>query len=529
MRAHLAALRSATHPAGDGVEALMQALQQHTAAPPATSPGEPLRELALQLGPLAAADGADEVLQMFVDMPELGRLDALPARGSDERIRHFTLHTGCADDELLALIGMHLPKAQIRLGAEPPAPMPADTRPPQTAPASAAEVASLRVPAHKIDRLIDLAGQLLIAHSALAQACAGLDAARQAQLADALATLERPTCELQQAVMSMRMVPVSVVFARFPRLLRELGAQLGKQFTLHSEGEATELDKSMVEGLGDPLLHLLRNACDHGIEPAHERLAQGKPAAGRITLRAAHQADWMLIEVSDDGRGLSRQALLARAQAHGLDIDRTISDEQVWELAFLPGLSTAPQLSAVSGRGVGMDVVRRNIAALGGSVQLRSDSGHGTTVTLRVPLTLAVIDAVGVALGDRHCVLPLASVVEAVPSRSAQLRTDADGRPRLRLREQSLAMIDTHKLFGRAPPAADERGLYLVVEAQHQRAALRVDRLLGQHPAVVKRLSGAMRRSGQASGATILADGRVALILDTARLVRDACREAAAA
>ncbi len=524
VRARIAALRNGT--ASDAMpdaDALMQALQQHTATGTAVAPPPTTRKLTLRLGPLAQDDGADEVVQMFADMPELGRLDALADSFAQDRLKRFTLHTGCTDQELLALIGMHLPAAQISLRAGVAAP-------PALAPAATATAtASLRVPAHKIDRLIDLAGQLLIAQSAVAQACAGLDRSSQARLADTLAALERPTRELQHAVMSMRMVPVSVVFARFPRLLRELCAQLGKQIELHTEGEATELDKGMVEGLGDPLLHLLRNACDHGIEPAHERLALGKAAAGRITLRAAHQADWMLIEICDDGRGLSRQALLARAREQGVRADEAMSDEQVWELAFLPGLSTARQLSSVSGRGVGMDVVRRNIETLGGTVQLRSQGGHGTVVSLRVPLTLAVIDVVGVSLGNRHCVLPLAAVVEAVPSRLAQLLSGVGGRPRLRVRDQTLPLIDTQAMFEQRTAAANERALYIVVEAQQQRAALRVDRLHGQHPAVVKRLSAPLRRSGQASAATILADGSVALILDTARLVREACHEAAAA
>ena len=529
LRARMAMLRDGSVPDGSGaLAALMHALQQHAAADPAAVPATataPMRELTLQLGPLTHDDGADEVLQMFADMPELGRLEALADTFDHDRIRRFALHTSCMDDELLALIGMHLPAAQIGLRegtAAPPAARPAPS-------CAAADTTSLRVSAHKIDRLIDLAGQLLIAHSAAAQACAGLGVAQQAQLADTLAALERPTRELQHAVMSMRMVPVSVVFAPFPRLLRELCAQLGKQIELLTEGEATELDRGMVEGLADPLLHLLRNACDHGIEAPHERLALGKPAAGRITLRAAHQADWMLIEVHDDGRGLARQALLARAREHGVDVSDSVSDEQAWELAFLPGLSTARQLSSVSGRGVGMDVVRQNIAALGGTVQLRSKAGHGTTVTLRVPLTLAVIDAVGVAVGDRHCVLPLASVVEAVSGRTAQLRADARGRQHLWLHDRLLPLIDTPALFEQPAAAADGRALYIVIEAQHQRAALRVDRLLGQYPAVVKRLGAPLRHAGQASAATILADGRVALILDTARLVQDACRDEAAA
>jgi two-component system chemotaxis sensor kinase CheA len=472
---------------------------------------------------LPGADVADDVVEMFADMPDLGRLETLPDEFAHDGMKRFLLCTHSCDAELLSLIGMHLPPDKIRLLNLAPPPFPTPTPPRPVAAGEAADATRVRVPAQKIDHLIELAGQLLIAHSALAQACTGLDAPRQALVADALAALERPTRELQQAVMSMRMVPVSLMFSRFPRLLRELSVRLGKQIELHTEGETTEFDKGMVEGLSDPLLHLLRNACDHGIEMPAERLAIGKPAAGRITVRAAHDSASMLIEVQDDGRGLCRRSLLHKARAQGLAADDSISDEQVWELAFLPGLSTARQLSEVSGRGVGMDVVRRNIAALGGTVMLRSSADQGTTVSLRVPLTLAVIDAIGVAVGNQHYMVPLASVVEAVTPRSAQLHVDENGRQRLRLGEKSLPLIDTRRLFDTPPCEAEGRAVYLVVEAQHERAALRVDRLLGQQPAVVKSLPDALRHAAHASGATILGNGRVALILDTARLVRQAC------
>ncbi|MEO7851250.1 MAG: chemotaxis protein CheA [Rubrivivax sp.] len=523
VRARIATCRSNAAADGDADggndAALLQALQQRALVLEAGTPAAPPRELHLHLGPLSGADVADDVVEMFADMPELGRIEALPDEFAHDSVKRFVLCTHSSDAELLTVIGMHLPSDKVRLLnlAAPPTP------PRAVAPSEAADATRVRVPAQKIDHLIDLAGELLIAHSALAQACTGLDAPRQALLADALAALERLIRELQHAVMSMRMVPVSLMFSRFPRLLRELSTRLGKQIDLHTEGETTELDKGMVEGLSDPLLHLLRNACDHGIETPAERLAQGKPAAGRITVRAAHESASMLIEVQDDGRGLCRRSLLQKAREHGVPADDSISDEQAWELAFLPGLSTARQLSEVSGRGVGMDVVRRNIAALGGTVTLRSTAGQGTTASLRVPLTLAVIDAVSVAVGDQYYVVPLASVVEAVTPRSAHFHVDVNGRQCLRLREQSLPLIDTQRLFDTPPGDADERAVYLVVEAQHERAALRVDRLLGQHPAVVKSLPTPLRHAAQASGATILGDGRVALILDTDQLVRQAC------
>lgn len=534
LRERLAQLRAGlgdAHGAADAsIATLLQAfdITAREAEPPAQSADcGPRRVLELSVGPLAQPALADALVQLFNEIAELGQIVPLDDGLAVDGMRRFRLHTDCSDDELRALLGMQVPGVQFDLRASKP---PAAPPPPQlthktatAAKSAAAAPASLRVSIDKIDRLINLAGELLIAQTALTQACSGPKATQPAALAGCLADLERPTRELQHAVMAMRMVPMSEAFSRFPRLLHDLSARLGKQLRLQTEGDAIELDKGMAEGLNDPLLHLLRNACDHGIETPDERVACGKAAIGTITLSAAHEAGSMRIEVHDDGRGLSRERLLRKARECGAQADDTMRDAQVWELAFLPGLSTADRLSEVSGRGVGMDVVRRNISALGGTVHIESTAGVGTRVSMCVPLTLAVIDAVSVAIGDECYVLPLAAVVEAVPARTARVQRTPGGLQRLQWRDQTMPLLDLHRLF--ELPAvgnveAREHDVFIVVQADGQRAAVGVDHLLGQQQVAVKKLDAALCQAGLASAATILGDGHVALILDAAALVR---------
>jgi two-component system chemotaxis sensor kinase CheA len=279
--------------------------------------------------------------------------------------------------------------------------------------AAAAESSTLRVSVEKVDQLINLVGELVITQAMLAQNGKGVDTALYQQLASGLADLERNTRDLQEAVMSIRMIPMSLVFNRFPRMLRDLAGKLGKKVELVTQGEATELDKGLVEKITDPLTHLVRNSCDHGIELPAERLAKGKPETGTITLVASHQGGSIVIEVRDDGKGLNRAKLLAKARERGLDAPDAMTDQEVYGLIFAPGFSTADQVTDVSGRGVGMDVVKKNITALGGTVEIDSAEGYGMTVRVRLPLTLAIMDGMSVGVGEECYILPLSSVVES--------------------------------------------------------------------------------------------------------------------
>jgi two-component system, chemotaxis family, sensor kinase CheA len=389
--------------------------------------------------------------------------------------------------------------------------------------AASADSATLRVPVEKVDQLINLVGELVITQAMLAQSGVGLDTALHQRMSAGLADLERNTRSLQEAVMSIRMIPMSVVFNRFPRMLRDLATKLGKTVELETVGEATELDKGLVEKITDPLTHLVRNSCDHGIELPAQRLAAGKPANGTITLAASHQGGSIVIEVRDDGRGLNRDKLLKKARERGLDAPDSLSDQDVWGLIFAPGFSTAEQITDVSGRGVGMDVVKKNITALGGTVEIESTEGRGMSVKVRLPLTLAIMDGMSVAVGEESYILPLGSIVESFQPQPEQLQTIA-GRGRVvRVRDEYLPVVDLDRLM--SVPRDDGQtpsSILVVVEAEGSRVALRVDELLGQQQVVVKNIEENYRRVEHVAGATILGDGRVALILDTGSLARPA-------
>lgn len=321
--------------------------------------------------------------------------------------------------------------------------------------------------------------------------------------------------------MSIRMIPMSLVFNRFPRMLRDLAGKLGKKVELVTQGEATELDKGLVEKITDPLTHLVRNSCDHGIELPAERLARGKPAHGTITLVASHQGGSIVIEVRDDGKGLNRAKLLAKARERGLDAPDTLSDQEVYSLIFAPGFSTAEQVTDVSGRGVGMDVVKKNITALGGTVEIDSAEGYGMSVRVRLPLTLAIMDGMSVGVGDEVYILPLGSVVESFQVKADTVKT-IGGRGRVvQVRDEYMPVVDLERVFD-VPRFDFEHvsNIMVVVEAEGGRVALLVDELLGQQQVVVKNLESNYRRVDDVSGATIMGDGRVALILDIGSLVR---------
>ena len=321
--------------------------------------------------------------------------------------------------------------------------------------------------------------------------------------------------------MSIRMMPMSLVFNRFPRMLRDLAAKLGKQVNFVTVGDATELDKGLVEKITDPLTHLVRNSCDHGIELPAERVAKGKPEAGTITLSASHQGGSIVIEVRDDGKGLSRDRLLRKARELGLPAPDAMPDADVWALIFAPGFSTATEVTDVSGRGVGMDVVKRNITALGGSVEIDSAEGYGLRVSVRLPLTLAIMDAMSVGVADEVYILPLSNVVESLQVHAALIKTIGGSGRVVEVRDEFMPVVDLEQVFRvprRHPLAAS--AIMVVVEAEGGRVALLVDALIGQQQVVVKNLEANYRHVSDVSGATILGDGRVALILDVASLVR---------
>ncbi|TAK91766.1 MAG: chemotaxis protein CheA [Burkholderiaceae bacterium] len=383
----------------------------------------------------------------------------------------------------------------------------------------AAEEASIRVSVEKVDQLINLVGELVITQAGLLQNVMGLDAGAHPQLFSSLTDLERHTRDLQESVLGIRMLPISNVFNRFPRMLRDLAAKLGKQVELKTLGEGTELDKGLIEKITDPLTHLVRNALDHGIELPEVRRQVGKPDVGTITLRAAQRGGNIVIEVSDDGGGLRRDKIIAKARERGLAIADQATDTEVWNLIFAPGFSTADAVTDVSGRGVGMDVVKRNILSLGGSVEIDSSAGMGSKVTIRLPLTLAIMDGMSVALGDEVYVLPLASVIESIPLRAEQVRSISGHGNVIEVRQEYLPVLDLRTAF-QVQRKADAIDIAVIIEAEGVKTALLVDELVGQQQVVVKNLESNYRRVPSVSGATILGDGRVALILDVNALVK---------
>ncbi len=394
----------------------------------------------------------------------------------------------------------------------------------RTASTAQLETTTLRVSVSKIDQLINQVGELVITQAMLAQNSRALDATLNQQLLAGLADLERNTRDLQESVMSIRMIPMSVVFSRFPRMLRDLAGKLGKKVELITHGEATELDKGLIEKITDPLTHLIRNSCDHGVELPDVRVASGKPETGTITLSAAHQGGSILIEVRDDGKGLNRQKLIEKARSKGIPVTDDMPDQDVWQLIFAPGFSTAEVVTDVSGRGVGMDVVKKNIAALGGSVELDSSEGFGMSVKVRLPLTLAIMDGMTVRVAEEVYILPLSSVVESFQVEAKDINTVAQNAQLVKVRDEYMPVIDIDRVFSVPRQAGDTsaNSIMVVIEADGTRVALMVDELLGQQQVVIKNLESNYKKVRYVSGATILGDGSVSLILDTSSLVRRA-------
>jgi len=543
------------------------------------------RVLELRVGALSDPSQADSLVELFKEITDLGTIEPLDAGRDADGMRRFKIVTTSSDSDLLDLFTFHVPREAVQLmemgpgygfyagapgaPAESSAPRdqgygffdnaPGAPGAPGVAPASgqspapaaagsataateasaragaaravapkpeakagaALDSATLRVSVEKVDQLINLVGELVITQAMLAQNSKDLDAKLHQQLGSGLADLERNTRDLQEAVMSIRMIPMSMVFNRFPRMLRDLASKLGKKVELVTQGEATELDKGMVEKITDPLTHLVRNSCDHGIEGPAERVAKGKPENGTITLVASHQGGSIVIEVRDDGKGLNRQKLLQKAREKGIDAPDTLTDNEVWNLIFAPGFSTAEVVTDVSGRGVGMDVVKKNITALGGSVDIDSAEGYGMSVKVRLPLTLAIMDGMSVGVGDECYILPLGSVVESFQVQGGMIKTIGTTGRVVEVRDEYMPVIDLEKVF-EVPRFDFEHvsNIMVVVESEGVRVALLVDELLGQQQVVVKNLEANYRKVNDVSGATIMGDGRVALILDIGALVR---------
>ncbi len=388
---------------------------------------------------------------------------------------------------------------------------------------AAPESASIRVSIEKVDELINTVGELVITQSMLGQFADAeqFTMAHIEKLRDGLAQLERNTRELQESVMRIRMLPISFVFQRIPRIVHDLSGKLNKKIELKLLGEHTELDKTVMEKIGDPLVHLVRNSIDHGIEKPADRIAAGKPEIGSVILNAYHQGGNIVIEIKDDGAGINKDKVLAKAIEKGLiGKDDNLTDEQVYDLVFKPGFSTADVVSDVSGRGVGMDVVKRNIRSLGGTVDVRSERGKGSTFSIRLPLTLAILDGQLVKVGGETYIVPLVSIIESIQVDLRRVNLVGGRGEVYKLRDDYIPIVRLYHIFGVDSSVEQlEKGLLVVVEAEGQKIALFVDDLLGQQQVVIKSLESNFRKVEGLSGATILGDGTVALILDITGLV----------
>ena len=563
-------------------------LEQHTSPPirehvGKVASGVTARQIELRVGPMENCDQADNLIELFKEIIDLGTIEPIDGGKGGEGIRRFKVTTTSSDNDLLDLFTFHVSREHLKLipldngfgfhenapgvpklqdsglgygffddatgspgvlssqakGPESPEPLEkivegkAAATSPEAAkesvkaspradkPSAVSEATTLRVSVEKVDQLLNLVGELVITQAMLTQNSKDLDPSIHQQMVSGLSDLVRNTRDLQESVMSIRMIPMSMVFNRFPRMLRDLAGKLGKKVDFVTIGEATELDKGLVEKITDPLTHLVRNSCDHGIETPAERVAKGKPEQGTITLSASHQGGSIVIEVRDDGRGLSRDKLMRKAREKGIDAPDSMTEAEAWSLIFAPGFSTADIVTDVSGRGVGMDVVKKNILSLGGTVDIDSAEGYGMRVSVRLPLTLAIMDGMSVGVGDEVYILPLSSVVESFQVTPGMIRAIGGGAHVVEVRKEFMPVMELEKIFG-VPRFDFERisGIMVVAEAEGGRVALLVDELLGQQQVVVKNLEANYRKVEDISGATIMGDGRVALILDVGNLVR---------
>ncbi|MFJ5485813.1 chemotaxis protein CheA [Pectobacterium actinidiae] len=524
---------------GDVAQAEAPTATQNTASPASSAAGKGEMRIAL------TGLKSQEIPQM---LEELGNLGTVKDPHQTDTSVEVTLVTSESEDDISAVLCFVLEPEQISFKSaavsqpavaevvetvavvEAPAPVTpvAPSAPtaakPQAAPENGKNKAktgdtSIRVAVEKVDQLINLVGELVITQSMLAQRSSELDPVAHGDLLNSMGQLERNARDLQESVMSIRMMPMEYVFSRFPRLVRDLAAKLDKQVELTLMGSSTELDKSLIERIIDPLTHLVRNSLDHGIESPDKRVAAGKAAVGNLTLSAEHQGGNICIEVIDDGAGLNRERILAKALSQGLAVNDSMSDEEVGMLIFAPGFSTAEKVTDVSGRGVGMDVVKRNIQEMGGHVEIHFQAGKGTTIRILLPLTLAILDGMSVKVNKEVFILPLNAVMESLQPQSEDLYPLAGGERVLQVRGEYLPLVELFHIFDVDGAKTDAtQGIVVILQSAGRRYALLVDQLIGQHQVVVKNLESNYRKVPGVSAATILGDGSVALIVDVSAL-----------
>ncbi|WP_197063388.1 MULTISPECIES: chemotaxis protein CheA [Pantoea] len=546
MQEQLDAYKTAQEPNAESFKYICEALRQLALEAKGIAPEAPkVAEVVEIAAPVAAAGLRLKLVDLKEKEPEL-MLEELGNLGTVSNVVKGanTLEAtvdGVGKDDIVAVLCFVLDEAQIQFpeGAVAEAPAEAkvvpvaehtatvtDITPPAkreakraAAPAKASESSSIRVAVEKVDQLINLVGELVITQSMLAQRSGALDPVAHGDLLNSMGQLERNARDLQESVMSIRMMPMEYVFSRFPRLVRDLASKLGKEVELTLLGSSTELDKSLIERIIDPLTHLVRNSLDHGIETPEKRLAANKTGVGNLTLSAEHQGGNICIEVIDDGAGLNRERILAKAMSSGLPVSENMSDEEVGMLIFAPGFSTAEQVTDVSGRGVGMDVVKRNIQEMGGHVEISSKQGKGTTIRILLPLTLAILDGMSVRVADEVFILPLNAVMESLQPTAEELKPLAGGERVLEVRGEYLPLVELWNVFEVQNAKTDAtQGIVVILQSAGRRYALLVDQLIGQHQVVVKNLESNYRKVPGISAATILGDGSVALIVDVSAL-----------
>ncbi len=548
MQEQLDAYKTATEPNAATFEYICQALRQ-LALEAKGEVIEPPKTLAAAANAPVAAAGLRMALvdlkpaEIPLMLEELGNLGTVSDVVKGETSVEVTLDSSVDQDDIVAVLCFVIEEAQIQfltapsaatavepiveaVAEEPAAPLatvtditPAKREAPKKAAAKASESTSIRVAVEKVDQLINLVGELVITQSMLAQRSGELDPVAHGDLLNSMGQLERNARDLQESVMSIRMMPMEYVFSRFPRLVRDLASKLGKEVELTLQGSSTELDKSLIERIIDPLTHLVRNSLDHGIETPEKRLAAGKDAIGNLILSAEHQGGNICIEVVDDGAGLNRERILAKALSSGLPVSESMSDEEVGMLIFAPGFSTAEQVTDVSGRGVGMDVVKRNIQEMGGHVEISSKQGKGTTIRILLPLTLAILDGMSVRVANEVFILPLNAVMESLQPLADDLHPLAGGERVLEVRGEYLPLVELWNVFDvQGAKTEATQGIVVILQSAGKRYAMLVDQLIGQHQVVVKNLESNYRKVPGISAATILGDGSVALIVDVSAL-----------
>lgn len=546
MQEQLDAYKTAQEPNAESFKYICEALRQLALEAKGIAPEAPKTAEVVEIAaPVAAAGLRVQLVDLKEKEPELmleelGNLGTVSDVVKGANTLEVTID-GVGKDDIVAVLCFVLEEAQIHFpeaaAVDVPAVAEVETAPVQTAtvtdisppakretkrvaaPAKASESSSIRVAVEKVDQLINLVGELVITQSMLAQRSGALDPVAHGDLLNSMGQLERNARDLQESVMSIRMMPMEYVFSRFPRLVRDLASKLGKEVELTLLGSSTELDKSLIERIIDPLTHLVRNSLDHGIETPEKRLAANKTGVGNLTLSAEHQGGNICIEVIDDGAGLNRERILAKALSSGLPVSDSMSDEEVGMLIFAPGFSTAEQVTDVSGRGVGMDVVKRNIQEMGGHVEISSKQGKGTTIRILLPLTLAILDGMSVRVADEVFILPLNAVMESLQPTAEELKPLAGGERVLEVRGEYLPLVELWNVFEVQNAKTDAtQGIVVILQSAGRRYALLVDQLIGQHQVVVKNLESNYRKVPGISAATILGDGSVALIVDVSAL-----------